>query len=144
MASHDKATHVDHTKSMILKPLLSGAFTFIFNKYLLNEQDMTRNLYLSGSVALATSIAPTVTDMIPVSNILPSAPLISGKTIELRAVEIGGAAGISELVNLYVLGNARRTNNDLLMKQVGVICLADICAESTVDILDGSGFTFLK
>ena len=39
MASHDKATHVDHTKSMILKPLLSGAFTFIFNKYLLNEQD---------------------------------------------------------------------------------------------------------
>jgi hypothetical protein len=122
MSTNGKAQKVDSTSQQLLKPVVIAGYAYLLNKYMLNENDMTRNLYFAGSVGADVALAQIIADTILLpTDLLPNNNLLIGKT---QAIEILTGAGFSCIINRYV-GSGRFLSNSEFMKKVYLVAMID-------------------
>ena len=122
-------------------PIISGAIVVALDKFLLNEQNMTRSSYLGlatvGGIYAGQMIAPAI----PFYSSLPSSTLYNNKTLELRLLEIGLGAGSA--YGLTKFTEIRYTSYELQQK-ISILVAGSIAGTYIADYLNSKPMTYLS
>ena len=128
-----KLVHVGN--AVFIKPVVAGAIAGLGEKYILHGSNIT-SLYFGGAVAAGIMVSGTIGALIephvPTSTSIAS---MLGKSLEARIIEVSTAGAASYAVNRFVLHNEWRTDMNSLLMRIGIIAVADVVAESVVDVL---------
>jgi hypothetical protein len=122
-----------------LKPIITAIVATAGDKFILNQPDLNKSLYLGVAVGAGVFASGMITPMLPASQ--GSIDGISLKTLETRLAEIGIGAGSAYAVNRFVLNNDMN-RNDMMMK-LALIAGSDFVAEYITDYLQGKPLSFL-
>jgi hypothetical protein len=123
----------------MIKPISGALAAVIADKFILNQNDMTRSLYWGAAVGVGLYGAQILTPMMPV--LIPTATLSNGKTIEDRAVEIAAGSVGGYAINRYVLKNDFNTND--MYKRIGIVALADFVGTYTSEYMNNQPLSYL-
>ena len=104
--------------------------------YVLGNKDMYKNAQFGTSVTVAVAVADgTSGSLLSALNVASS-----NAGIALRVSEIVFSAGTAYAVNKYVFSNNSyyyyNSDNNELLKRLGVIILADVSANAILDLVD--------
>jgi hypothetical protein len=115
------------------KPALTGIIAAAGEKYLLNQQDMTRSMYFAIAVAGGTYMGSMVGSYLPV--LVPTVGFIDGKTLEVRLAEVGSGAAAAYFLNTQILKNDYQYSQ--MTTKLAIIAGSDFIAEYLVDYFEG-------
>jgi len=130
------------SNTSFIKPLAMVAVVYAGDKYILNEQDMMRSLYLGVAGGIGVFAAASIAPMVPLQSMLPNGAYMDSKTLELRLLEIGGSVGVGFALNRYVLNNEPYVN--LRTDKMALLAGADFVAEYIDDYVAGRPLSFFK
>lgn len=130
------------SNTSFIKPLAMVAVVYAGDKYILNEQDMMRSLYLGVAGGIGVFAAASIAPMVPFEKFMPNGAYMDSKTLELRLLEIGGAVGVGFALNRYVLNNDPYVN--LRTDKMALLAGADFVAEYVDDYMNGRPLSFFK
>jgi hypothetical protein len=128
--------------TQIVKPVITGLYAGLLDRYLINNDNLMQSIYFGGVVGAGVIVGTNISEFVPIPNVLPNNNTVSGKTLEVRAIEIGGtfvsAYGLDFVTNSYTMPNYN------LFQKVGIIVLADVLGELTTDFINDQPFSYLK
>jgi len=130
------------SNTSFIKPLAMVAVVYAGDKYILNEQDMMRSLYLGVAGGIGVFAAASIAPMVPLEKLMPNGAYMDSKTLELRLLEIGGAVGVGFALNRYVLNNDPYVN--LRTDKMALLAGADFVSEYIDDYVAGRPLSFFK
>jgi len=130
------------SNTSFIKPLAMVAVVYAGDKYILNEQDMMRSLYLGVAGGIGVFAAASIAPMVPFEKFMPNGAYMDSKTLELRLLEIGGAVGVGFALNRYVLNNDPYVN--LRTDKMALLAGADFISEYIDDYVAGRPLSFFK
>jgi len=130
------------SNTSFIKPLAMVAVVYAGDKYILNEQDMMRSLYLGVAGGIGVFAAASIAPMVPFEKFMPNGAYMDSKTLELRLLEIGGAVGVGFALNRYVLNNDPYVN--LRTDKMALLAGADFISEYIEDYVAGRPLSFFK
>jgi hypothetical protein len=138
----EKASTKSMLTTQIVKPVITAVYAGLLDRYLLNNLNITRNMYFGGIVGAGAIIGTNLPEFVPLPNIIPTNNTVNGKTLEVRALEIGGtfiaSYGIDFATNSYTMPKVH------ILQKIGVIMLADVLGEMTTDFINDQPFSYLK
>ncbi len=120
--------------SQLLKPVLAGSIAAGLD-ILTTRQQMSwqRTAFFAGIVATGNIIGTNITEFAQIPVIIPSIGGASGKSIEVKAVEIIGTFGSAYALD-FVSNGYNFRQYDLLLK-FGIVAAADVVAESITEYI---------
>ena len=130
------------SNTSFIKPLAMVAVVYAGDKYILNEQDMMRSLYLGVAGGIGVFAAASIAPMVPLEKLMPNGAYMDSKTLELRLLEIGGVVGVGFALNRYVLNNDPYVN--LRTDKMALLAGADFVSEYIDDYVAGRPLSFFK
>lgn len=122
------------------KPMLTGAIAAAGDRFLFNQTDLTKSIYLGAAVAGGTYVGNMVGGYLPV--VAPTVGFIDGKTLEVRLAEVGAGAASAYLINTQVLKNDFEYSQ--MYNKLALIAGSDFIAEYIVDYLDNRPLSFFS
>ena len=122
-------------------PIISGAIVVALDKYLLQESNMERSLYLGGATIAGIYGGQIIAPMVPFYSALPSTTLYNNKTLELRLLEIGLGAGATYGVTKFT--PIRYANSEWSQK-IGIIVAGSVAGTYLNDYLTSKPMTYLN
>ncbi len=133
--STNRATTKNVLSKQLLKPVLAGALAAGIDRIVSvnSNKSLMQSAYFGGIVAAGNIIGTNVTEFAPIPVFFPSISEYSGKSIEVKTVEILATFGSSYALD-YIASGYNFNQYDLLLK-LGVVAVADIASESIVDYI---------
>lgn len=126
-------------KSLTAGLISAGLDNYVNDGGVLYPSVITKNLafgtLVGGSIIASNYIAPSLTHLVPI----PDTSLYSGKTLEHRLIEVGLSTGSAIIVNKVVFD----ITNVGIMKQIGIIVLADVLSEYIADYSKSTKLSYL-
>ena len=118
------------------RPILCGVIAGFLENYVLGIKDTYKNAQFGTSVTVAVAVADgTSGSLLKALNVAPS-----NAGIALRVSEIVFSSATAYAVNKYVFTNNSysyyNSDNNELIKRLGVIILADVSANAILDLVD--------
>src|SRR5271155_3497216 len=108
----------------------------------MQETDMTRSTMFTGAVCVGNYASEYVG---PLINIIPmptiNKNLYDGKTLTLRIAEVSSSAGVTYVLNKYVLGNDPYKGE--FMKRVAIIAVSDVVETYMTDYFTNKPLDYL-
>ncbi len=135
MSTNNRAITKNVISKQLLKPILSGAIAAGIDRIVSvnSNKSLMQSAYFGGIVAAGTIIGTNVTEFAQIPVFLPSVGGYSGKSIEVKTVEILSTFGSSYALD-YVSSGYNFNQYDLVLK-LGVVAVADIASESIVEYI---------
>jgi hypothetical protein len=138
----EKATTKSMLTTQIVKPAITAVYAGLLDRYFLNNNNLMQSVYFGGVVGAGVIVGTNISEFVPIPNLLPNNNTVSGKTLEVRAIEIGGtfvsAYALDFVTNSYTMPNYN------LLQKLGIIMLADVMGELTTDFINDQSFSYLK
>ncbi len=128
--STNRATTKNVLSKQILKPILAGTLAVGIDRIVSvnSNKSLMQSIYFGGIIAVGN-----VSEFAPIPDVFPSIHGYSGKSIEVKTVEILATFGSSYALD-YVASGYNFNQYDLLLK-LGIVAVADIASESIVDYI---------
>jgi hypothetical protein len=134
MSTNNRAQTKNVLSSQILKPIIAGSIAACLDKITSNQNKSIMQLaFFAGLVAAGEIIATNVTEFAPIPVIIPQVAGMSGKSIEVKSVEIVATFGSAYALD-YVSSGYNFNQYDLILK-FGIVGIADIASESIVEYI---------
>lgn len=125
----------------MLKAAVTGAIAIAGDKYLLNEQDMTKSIYFGMAVTGGTLIGGMVGSSLPI--VVPAGGIYyDAKTLEQRLAEVGIGAALAYGINTQLLKNDFEYSQ--MYTKLALIAGSDFIAEYIVDYYENRPLSFFK
>lgn len=118
----------------VTKPAIASLIVFGLNRFVL-KQSTKESLIFSASVGAGIAVGSVVGSKVPITD--SKKTWYNEKLVATRTIEVASGLGASVAVNRLV-----NTSGAPLMKQVGVILLADFASEYVCDYLNGRPLGF--
>ena len=126
---------------MFIKGISAFGYSFLIDKFVFQNEDMTQNATFSAAVAGGIIAGQVAAKTIVTSGLLPDQEgLYNGKLLSMRMVELTVGATSGFLINSYVLNNEYDRSN--YMKKLAAIIAVDIASEYTVDYVVGNNLGY--
>ena len=122
-------------------PIISGAIVVALDKYLLQESNMERSLYLGGATVAGIYGGQIIAPMVPFYSALPSTTLYNNKTLELRLLEIG--LGVGATYGVTKMTPIRYSNNEWTQK-LGIIVAGSIAGTYINEYMTSKPMSYLN
>lgn len=130
-------------ESKVLKPIIAGMVCTALDNQFTKEKDIRNNAVFGACVAAGIYTAEMVAP--PISRMLPSmdGPLVDGKTIANRIVEVGLSSVGAYYVNTAI-GNESSLTRPQMVNRLAIIVASDFIAEYATDYISGKPLSFLN
>jgi hypothetical protein len=122
-------------------PIISGAIVVALDKYLLQEPNLERSMYLGGATVAGIYAGQMVAPLVPFYSALPSTTLYNNKTLELRLLEIGLGVGATYGVTKFT--PIRYLNSEWSQK-IGIIAVGSVAGTYISDYLSSKPMSYLN
>ena len=123
-----------------LKPLITGAVAAVGDRFLFNQTDLNKSVYLGLAVAGGTYVGTMAGNALPA--VLPTIGFMDGKTLEVRLAEVGAGAASAYYINTQILKNDFQYSQ--MYNKLALIAGSDFVAEYIVDYLENRPLSFFS